>query len=416
MRKAITFLFILGLFTSVTAQVSLDGELRPRAEFRNGYRQLPAEDASPAAQINQRTRLSLSYTYEDNIRTRVTLQDARLWGQETQRGYEPSFTLYEAWLSIALLDNFSIQAGRQELTYDDQRLMAANNWSLTGRTHDALVAKYNSERGGEVHFGAAFNQSANRLFNTYYNLENYKTLNYLWYNRDLTPTVEMSLLGIADGYEHPDDPETFNLRATWSSFFTIDPGRFQVRVNPAYQHGKTPSGGDISAYYLMVEASTNPADNLSTTIGMELFSGIDWLDTGDSFNAFDDLFGVGHGRNGYMDYFTNFPDHTGFAGLINPYLRNTIQVNAQTSVSADIHLFFLENNFPDPENPDIAVDKYLGTEVDLVLNYQINDFTNILAGYAVMFGSASMAAIKGGSEDEFAHWGFVMIQMTPSFL
>ena len=414
MKKTITLLLTLLLTMPLMAQFSMDGQLRQRAEFRDGYRRLPAEDSNPAANIAQRTRLGLTYAHEDRITTRVSLQDLRIWGQEIQRQHLPSFGLYEAWVKLALSGELSVQAGRQELRYDNQRLMAINDWSPRGRSHDAVVLKYvhNGPTSSTLHVGGAFNQSEDRLFETDYLLNNYKTLAYVWYNTDLTSNLNTSLHLIADGYENPNDAEELNQRITWSGFMTYRSGDLQFRINPAFQHGKTAGGQDIRAFYGMLEGVYRFTDKLSTTAGFELFSGNDAEDPGDYFNAFDDLYGVGHGRNGFMDYFTNFPNHTANAGLINPYIKNNIRINERTMLSADLHLFFLQNNFMDQGE---VIDKYLGTEIDLVVNYRFNDFTRILAGYSVMFGSESMEVIKGGSKDEFAHWAFLMLRITPAF-
>lgn len=412
MRKILTFFFLFGMITPLLAQFSIEGQIRPRAEFRGGYRQLPSKDSNPAAQVNQRTRLSLIYDHEDRISTRIAFQDIRIWGQEEQMTIYPSFGLYEAWLELRLTESFDVRAGRQELRYDNQRLMAINDWALTGRTHDALLLKIENE-DLTLHIGSAFNQSQNRFFETYYTLDNYKTMNFIWFNTNIAPALNMSLHAISDGFEHPDDPEDLNLRFTYSTFLTYDAGPILLRINPAYQHGKTRMGQDISAFYAMLETVFQATDIVSTTAGFELFSGNDAEDPGDTFNAFSDLYGVGHGRNGFMDYFTTFPNHTRNAGLINPFIRNNIQITENTMLSADLHLFFMQNNYVVGNE---TIDKYLGTEVDLTLNYRFNDFTRILFGYSVMFASESMEAIKGGRSDEFAHWAFVMVRMTPRFL
>jgi hypothetical protein len=413
MRKTITFMIFLAMALTASAQFTIDGQLRQRAEFRDGYRRLPSEDSNPAALIAQRTRLNLTYAHDDRVRTRISFQDLRVWGAEEQMVMHPSFGLYEAWLALAFSENISLQAGRQELRYDQsQRLMSFNDWAPRGRTHDAVVFKYENANS-KLHIGGAFNQSAERLFETNYYLNNYKTLNYLWYNTNLTPSLNTSFHFIADGFEHPDDPEEFNMRLTWAGFLTYNPGSFELRFQPAFQHGKTRTGQDISAFYTMIETNTKWSDNVSTTAGFELFSGNDAEDPGDKFNAFSDLYGVGHARNGFMDYFISFPNHTEYAGLINPYIRNNFKVSDNTTLSADLHLFFIQNNFIYQGE---TIDKYLGTEVDLTVNYRFNDITRIFAGYSVMFASESMEAIKGGSKDEFAHWAFVMIRLTPRFL
>jgi len=235
----VLFLLTFSAISPVSAQFSLSGEIRPKAEFRDGYRMMPQPGSKPAGLVNQRTRLSLLFEPESNVSLGVAVQDLRIWGQDNTMGTDPSFGIYEAWVELAVRENLSIRAGRQELRYDNQRLMAINDWALTGRTHDALVMKYRQDNGSQLHIGAGFNQREDRLFETYYRMDNYKTLNYIWYNTDLGNSTNASFLFLADGYEHPDNPETLYVRATWSSFLVISPGSVTLRLQPAYQHGNT---------------------------------------------------------------------------------------------------------------------------------------------------------------------------------
>ncbi len=377
---------------------------------------LPSQDTKAAAHINQRTRLSLSYSFEESVSTRISVQDLRLWGEHMTIGTRPSFGLYEAWIRLDFNERLSVQAGRQELRYDNQRLMAVNDWALSARSHDAIVLMHENDNS-RLHIGAGFNQSQDRLFGTEYGLNNYKTLNYIWYSTRISPLLNASIHFIADGYENPEDSEELNIRLSWASYITLGNEGLQLRFYPAFQHGKTLYGEDISAWYMMAEAFSPLTGNWSATLGAEIFSGKDHLKTGDDkFRAFDDLYGVGHGRNGYMDYFTSFPGHTRQAGLINPYLKNRFIINPSTDITADLHLFFLQNNYPDPDDSMRPIDKYLGTEIDLVLTHRFNEITQLQFGYSVMFGSESMEVIKGGSSDEFAHWAFLMIRLSPKFL
>ncbi len=395
-----------------SAQLGLEGQMRSRAEFRNGYRQMPVPGTGSAGQVAQRTRLSLFHGSDGRVSTRISIQDIRLWGQELQLDHNPSFGLYEAWMELRFADNLSLRAGRQELRYDNQRLMAINDWAPTGRTHDAAVLKYGDGQR-QLHVGAAFNQSQDRLFDTHYLLNNYKTLNYIWYHRELQPNTSLSLHFIADGYEHPDDPSRLYVRATWAGYLSHRLGEFELRLYPAYQHGNTRSGQNINAWYLMAEAGRRFAPQLSTILGIEIFSGNDATGPGNRFNAFDDLYGVGHARNGYMDYFTNFPNHTQNAGLVNPYLKGEFVLSDQSSFSAHLHLFFLQNTYV---HEGQVIDNYLGTEIDMVFFRRFTETTSIVGGYSVMFGTESMEHIRGGSSEEFAHWAFLMLRLTPRFL
>jgi hypothetical protein len=421
MNKCLLFLAALLFAIPAFPQFSLEGDFRPRAEFRRGYQRMPYADDKPAAHISQRTRLILGFT-EDRVTTRLSLQDVRIWGDALPLTDGPSFDLHEAWIQLALTDSLFIRAGRQEIRYDNQRLFAVNDWNNVARTHDALVLRYLG-KSGELHVGAAFNQNAARQFGTEYGRANYKTLNYIRYQSALAANLDVSLLAVADGYESEWGTNTLYLRGTWSAFLTYSPASLAFRVNPAFQHGTNAYGNSIRSAYLMMEASGNPGDNVRSTLGFEWLSGNDFENLDETFRAFDPLFGAGHGVHGYMDYFTNILVHTSGAGLVNPYLKNNIRLSGRSALDVDLHLFYLQNNYPDlpglpPASGEMprSLEKYLGTEVDLTLNYRFNAFTQLRLGYSVMFGTESMAALKGGDKDEFAHWAFVMLRVRPKFL
>lgn len=404
-------IFLVCFSWDAFAQFSLSADIRPRAEYRKGYRVMPGPDDQAAVNVSQRTRLIMGFNSE-HITTRVSFQDVRIWGQHLPFGQTAALDLHEAWLQLALGDQFSVKAGRQEIRYDNQRFFAINDWNQSAQKHDALVISFKNQNN-EVHFGNAFNQSSDRLFGTPYYMNNYKTLHYLWYKTGLSSGVNLSLLGVADGYEHPEDPGQLSLRTTASAFLEVNAGLISLRANPALQGGKTARGENISAWYFMLQATANLTGKVRSELGVEVFSGINYEDPDNKYRAFSPLYGAGHTVQGYMDYFTNVTAHTRGAGLINPYLKNRFLLSEKTSFDADLHLFFLQNNFVHQGN---VIDKYLGTEIDFTLSHSINPVTSLVMGYSVMFGTESMEVIKGGSKDEFAHWGFVMIRVRPRFL
>jgi hypothetical protein len=394
------------------AQFSLEGDFRPRAEFRDGYRTLPREDTRPAGLVSQRSRLILGFA-RDRITTRLSLQDVRLWGDQDPLSGRGSLDVHEAWVQVSLSPRWLIRAGRQEIRYDNQRFFALNDWNNHGQKHDALLLMHRGEKS-ELHLGAAFNQSSDRLFFTDYGRNNYKTMNYAWFKTPLSNQWTLSLLGVVDGYEHPGDTGVLNLRATWSAYLAFGSGPDGLRINPAAQHGKTAWGQDISAFYFLVEGSRTLSGRLQVTPGLEWFSGNDDETLSDKFRAFDPLYGAGHTVQGYMDYFTNVVAHAREAGLVNPYLKSRFGLSDNTSLDADLHLFFLQNNKRHPQLGH-TLDKYLGTEIDLTLSHRFHPTASFSFGYSVLFASESMEAIKGGSKDKWAHWAYAMLRVRPIF-
>lgn len=412
MKKAVLFVFVTLFSFFSQAQFSLEGDIRPRAEFREGYRQMPSEDDDPALLVTQRTRLIFAFA-SDRVTTKVSLQNARIWGQQLPLSHQPSIDLHEAWIQLAFNESLSLKLGRQEIRYDNQRLFAVNDWNNIAQKHDAVVLQHSGAKS-EWHIGAAFNQSSERLFGTAYYLNTYKTLNYFWYKTGIGPKLNVSLLAVADGYEHPDNPGLLYMRTTGSVFLEFKPSPgLTFRANPAIQGGKARWGQDIKAYYMMAEGVAKISDRFQTGLGVELHSGNNYENPDVKNQAFDPLYGAGHAVHGYMDYFTDVVGSTRGAGLVNPYLKNVLKLTQKNTFEADLHLFFTHKKYV---YQGIAVDKYLGTEADLTLSHQFNPVTSISFGYSVMFGTQSLEVLKGGNKDELAHWAYVMLRFRPKFL
>lgn len=60
------------------AQFSLQTEIRPRGEYRHGYKSLFSNDDNDAYFVSQRTRLGLNYK-DEKFSIKITAQDVRVW-------------------------------------------------------------------------------------------------------------------------------------------------------------------------------------------------------------------------------------------------------------------------------------------------------------------------------------------------
>lgn len=101
------------------------------------------------------------------------MQDVRVWGQDAStisNADGSKLGVHEAWAEIILankkdtsfkssaVEYFSVKIGRQELLYDDSRLLGNLDWLQQGRRHDAAVFKM-LNKGWQVDAGFAFNQN-----------------------------------------------------------------------------------------------------------------------------------------------------------------------------------------------------------------------------------------------------------------
>ncbi|MFV0539613.1 MAG: hypothetical protein ACK5MZ_00040 [Aestuariibaculum sp.] len=76
------------------AQLTIDAELRPRFEYRHGYKSLFPDNAEPAAFVSQRTRLNTGFI-KDKYSFYLSLQDVRVWGDAAQLS-ENSLAVHQA--------------------------------------------------------------------------------------------------------------------------------------------------------------------------------------------------------------------------------------------------------------------------------------------------------------------------------
>ncbi|KAI9451187.1 hypothetical protein F5148DRAFT_1290292 [Russula earlei] len=155
------------------AQLSFSGQLRTRSEFRNGTGTLATIGSTPSFFTSQRTRLTFHYR-SSRLVFQTTVQDVRVWGQDASTINNADGTrlgIHEAWAEIVLsnkkdtaihqspVDYFGIKIGRQELIYDDSRLLGNLDWLQQARRHDAAVFKL-LHKGWQTDLGVAFNQNS----------------------------------------------------------------------------------------------------------------------------------------------------------------------------------------------------------------------------------------------------------------
>ncbi|GAB3640329.1 alginate export family protein [Spirosoma arcticum] len=159
-------------YCSVRAQFSLTGQLRTRTELRNGHGNLAPKGAPAAFFTSQRTRLTFGYKW-DRIMFQTAIQDVRVWGQDAatiNNADGAKLMVHEAWADITLanradttlkfkpIQNLSLKIGRQELVYDDVRLLGNLDWLQQGRRFDAALLK-GQHMGWALDLGVGFNQN-----------------------------------------------------------------------------------------------------------------------------------------------------------------------------------------------------------------------------------------------------------------
>jgi len=409
--KAILLSFFL-LFIStqlLVAQFGLSGELRIRPEYRKGYKTLAYPDQDPAFFISQRARLKFKYGAE-RFNLFFNLQDVRTWGSTSQLNISDGFlSIHEAWGELIITEQFFLKAGRQELAYDDHRILGSVNWAQQARSHDLILLKFEKNKF-KWHTGIAYNQDKEQTTTNFYSVGNsYKTMQFIWLHSDFENS-RGSLLFLNNGVQQADSSISYS--QTLGTYLNFDLGNLKMNFGAYYQTGKDAVKNDLSAGYLNLDFSWPLSSGLVPTIGLEFLSGTDGNSTRN--NSFTPLYGTNHKFNGHMDYFY-VGNHTNNVGLTNPYFSLAYK-HSNWTYKGTVHGFSSAGEILDPDDPALALKKYLGTEVDLSVSLKISEMVSISGGYSHMFATYSMEAIKGGDHSTLNNWAWLMLSFNPDFL
>jgi len=395
--------------------ININGELRTRYEYRDGYKKPLTAEQFPANIIAQRSRLNFESS-SDKLKTRISVQDVRVWGEVGVKKDIASVFLNEAWFDLKISKRFNLKIGRQAIKYDDQRLLSATNWNNVGTSHDLALLKYKNN-SFNFHFGAAYNNDKNKTTESFYPIKNYKTLSYIWLSKKIK-NFNLSFIDVLDGNQKDSSDYVIYARNTLGPniIYKNKKINFTVFTNIYYQHGKDAKGNDIQAYFYSGKITKNIANKYSAAIALDYYSGTNGLDENNTtINTFNKLYGAGHKYGGFIDYFTNTYSQTKNGGLSDMYLKLSAKYNKFSS-SIYAHYLSLANNVIDPSALNkVAINKYLGTEIDIVVNYKISNNAKIQTGYSIMLPSKSMEIIKGGNSELTAQWAYIMFTITPNF-
>jgi hypothetical protein len=450
----ILLLFTITFLCSITgthAQLTVSGQIRTRSEYRDGQGTLSKKDTIPAFFTSQRTRLNIGFSAH-RVKVFTALQDVRVWGQDassinriTTDPYD-GLMVHEAWAEISLIDtgkvvkNFTLKIGRQELVYDDVRLLGNLDWLQQARRHDAAVLKFD-HLGWTAHLGAAFNQNAERKSNIIYNgvpigytastnsmTSNYKSLQFLYLAKKLH-FGNVTVLALKDDFSKfhyapadVDKKTPIYQQSAWSRYttgvniFGTAVRKISFAGSAFYQGGNYREGTSLNEYLLSASAMYAAGRKISIGGGADLTSGNNGSDPKKKYQRFDPLYGTPHKFWGYMDYFY-VADGFGANGLFDTYLKAKYKAKDNLTLSLDVHQFSLPNGITDETGK--SLEKTLGRELDFTFNYAMTKVINIEGGYSTMLATSTLENAKVKSvknADTSANWAYVMITIKPEML
>jgi hypothetical protein len=366
-----------------------------------------------------------------------------VWGQDastinrTATENRNGVMVHEAWAEISLLDtgvvthDLIVKAGRQEIVYDDSRLLGNLDWLQQARRHDAAVVKY-SNKTWQADAGFAFNQNTELSSGTNYNGvpptgsypagsngigTMYKSLQFLYAKRK-TENGYCSFLFLKDDFNkfHYDTTVRLLDKGVWSRYtagLNVSGSvakKLSVFASAFIQQGKNKDGVLLSTSFLSLSSAYRWSDRVAITLGTDWTSGNDQATTSVD-HRFDPLYGTPHKFWGYMDYFY-VSSPFGASGLKDFYFKTQVKAGQRVMINVDAHEFFAANKITNETGA--TLNGRLGTELDIIATYSVTKEIAFEAGYCSMFATSTMssAQVKNvANADRMAQWAYFMMNI-----
>ncbi|KAB2835381.1 MAG: hypothetical protein F9K48_04385 [Candidatus Brocadia sp.] len=448
------------VYSEFAKKVKLGGQIRTRAEYANGYYQVPTSNAtlnggaggatagvvgrgesSDDDYVLNQTRIWADADVNEHLRMFIQLQDARTFGAEGTtvgfaNGYdENSITdLHQGYFDLRKLFDLplTVRVGRQEIIWGDHRVLGNFVWSNVGRTFDGGRFMWDTD---EIHIEAIAARVDEDGFTTNDGSDNSDENLYAaqFAFKKLVPGALLELMylsrndednvanlnNIINGAPAGDSLEVhdfgFRLDGKIPNLDAID---YTLEA-----HGQFGDFGDQThkAYALAAKGGYTFKDmNWKPRFGFEYAhaSGDD-DPTDNDHDTFDNLYPTNH-MNGIY----------GFADLVSWQNMHDIRFNAKVTpttkltVQVDYHYFLLDeaedgwylaNGFlasgVRPAGGYDDDDNELAQEVDLTVSYQLYKNVGILGGYS-WFGAGDWIENNSDSDVD-TNW--VYLQTTVTF-
>lgn len=409
MKKLLLLLLLASFFSSqlLGQSVKVDGEIRSRGEYRDGFREPLADTLNPSFVNNLRTKINLDYNSQD-IRARIVLIDSRSYGSTDVGKTGNGVGVLEAWGEYRFTPQLSFALGRQGLEYDDKRLFSYNNWSNTPGAHDLLQLKYKID-DFIIHVGSAFNNNGDSTQYLSAYTQSYKTLNYIWLTKPFGQ-ISASALWVNDSFENGsvgNVGRTYRNTIGGNVWLTDKKNPFTFYASGYYQFGRDKSNRSLNAYLLSLIAQQKINEKWGINIGGDFLSGSKYDIDKKKNNTFNKLYGSNHVFNGSIEYWSTLPTQ----GLVDLYLGATAKFSPRFDIGLTFHKFSTAKDI----NADGRTN--IGSEIDIVANYIVNKQFQLQGGWSTYFTTKGTEILKKkvGVDTRFPQWAYVQVTFKPSF-
>ena len=416
MRKVLALFLILSAlpYSGWAQDFSVDVYFRTRGEVRAGGQPEEGTDKAVASFLSEKIHLPLQFSTR-HMDIRLVPRHSGVWG-ESGGG---AFSLYEGWVQFKTDFGLFTRIGRQELNYDNGRIIGSDDWAMAAASHDVIRLGYEGH-GHKLHLLLGFNQNAENISGgTYYVKGNqpYKSLQTLWYHYDV-PGINLggSLLFMNIGTQNVEKRNT-EYQQLVGTYWLWKPERWTAEASYYYQFGRTEEGMPISAWMAAAKLQFQPWQPVKFTAGYDYLSGDEFYFVRPSggmgliqhkvLRGFNTLYGSHHKFYGAMDFFYMSAFTDGFTpGLQNAYLGAHYAPVSTLDLSLTAHYLAITA-------PLVNLRPTLGWEFEFSAAWRFHPFVSLEAGYTFMQGTETLVALQRATEAKRLHWVYLQLIVTP---
>ncbi len=404
------------------ARLRMIADVRIRPEFTQNREDVNSDLEDKDAFWGHRARLGADFGFDDWVRARVVVQEARTFGESSNQAR--GVALHEAWVDLTppLVPGLRIRVGRTELSYGGERLVGRDDFALDGQAFDggllhfdykdfididAFFTKLRESQGSGDDDRDFFGVYARTAAIPYVNLEVYYfgLLDTQLVNQTVaTETVQRKFesaihtIGaraelLVGGFRldaeaifqlgertDPNDPEK-ELEHFATAYFADISYQIQVTTYPTF-----------GAFFAWASGDANPNDEKSVDF-LPLFPSRHAILGAMDMLSWSNIMDVG----GDIEF--TFPLGFGFRGAMHYFL-----LTATAEDGGRGELFGLGGG----RTPDENIGRNVGMEVDLVLSWSPNDQLAIEQGFSWFRPSTVPEELGLGTDD--AYWTYLQIR------
>jgi hypothetical protein len=351
--------------------------------------------------------------------------------KRTKNGPESdTIDLHQAYFTIGNHKEFplSLKAGRQELSYGEERLVGAFGWNNIGRSFDAAKVRWQNNLFGADFFSGFPVVPEDGQFDE---PNKHDWFSGVYVNITKVPKTLLDLYFFSRNVDREAinaEPSPQFGQPTARDIYTAggrlknkpgELGNWDYSLEGAYQFGDFATSGTTTrltqdAFMFVAQGGYTFADFWATPrLGIEYdYSSGDDNSTDGTHGTFDNLFPTNHKFYGYMDFVSlqNIQDVRG---------ELTLKPTSRLSVALEGHGFWLANTHDSFYNVSGAPratggygiqpgnSSFVGTEIDVIAGYALTRNAHVEAGYGHFFTgdyvNQSLAGVGGSRDADYVY-------------